>query len=112
MSQYLTRSVTRIRETVTGTDVYGNDTTSETSTVIPNCSWDPRSSLGSENTNAQQQVVSGLMLLCADPAVDIVPTDAIVVEGVRYEVDGEVGRTTGSLLGNDHAAVALRRVTG
>lgn len=111
MSWYLTRTVTRIRRAVTGTDAYGNDITSETSTPILECSWDPRSSLG-EDTDARQQVISGLMLFCADPAVDILPTDAIEVEGIRYEVDGEVGRYTGSRMGNDHAAVALRRVTG
>lgn len=112
MSWYLTRQVTRIRRTGGAEDEYGNETTTETTAVIDGCSWDPRSSLASEDTDARQQVVSGMMLFCADPHVDIRPTDAIEIEGVRYEVEGDVARFTGSRMGNDHAAMALRRVEG
>ncbi len=40
------------------------------------------------------------------------PSDAFLIDSLRYEVDGEVGRFTGGKLGTDHATVALRRTTG
>ena len=112
-SWYLTRTVSRIRPEQTGTDRYGEPIYADGAPVeIDGCSWDPKAPNPEELGDPRTAVVSGLLLYCADPAVDIEPTDSIEVEGVRYDVDGEVGRFTGSRLGNDHAVVALRRVEG
>lgn len=110
---YMTRTVNRYRRTVTGTDPYGNEITTLTGPVpITGCSWDPRSS--EEETNAgRQAVVSGLMWYCTDPNVDVVSSDILEVDGIRYEVDGEVGRYKGARFPqNNHAVAALRRVEG
>ncbi len=44
--------------------------------------------------------------------MDIRATDRATVDGLRYEVRGEVARHRRSRLGNDHAHVILERVTG
>lgn len=93
-------------------DSRGNDIYDQVPFDVENCAWEPRQSLGSENVDAAQQVVSGLALYCADPDVDVRATDAAMVDGLRYEVKGEVARHRGSRLGNDHAAMVLERVTG
>ncbi len=110
MSWYLVNTVTVIDRQVAGEDDYGNDVHADVQTVVDGCAWNPRTS--SENLEAQQQVVSGMMLFCDDPDVPIYPTSAVIIDGTTYEVDGEVGRFTGSRMGNDHAEIPLRLVTG
>ena len=121
MSWHLTRSATHIRRRLRVDaqgqplrDKYQNDLYDETSAPLSGCTWEPRATLASdaENVEARQQVTSGLNFYCDDPAVDIRAIDALIVDGLRYEVDGEVARYTGSRMGNDYATVALRRETG
>jgi hypothetical protein len=56
--------------------------------------------------------VSGRVLIApADAPIEA--ADAIrFPDGLVFEVDGEVGRWSGSLTDLDHIEVALRRVTG
>lgn len=93
-------------------DAYGNDVYEDVPFDLPNCAWEPRQSLSSENVEAAQQTVSGLMLFCADPDAPVTAKDAATIDGVTYEVEGEVARFKGSRLGNDHAAMVLKRVKG
>jgi hypothetical protein len=114
VSWYLTRTVTLVRRQKVGEDDRGNDVYDDVEVPLERCSWNERSSMGAEDVEARQQVISGRMLFCEDPNADVRPTDAIKFpdrDGL-YEVDGEVGRETGSRMGNDHMAVALRRVGG
>jgi hypothetical protein len=90
----------------------GNDVYVDVDFDLPNCSWEPRQSLFSENVEAAQQTVSGLMLFCADPDAPVNEKDAATIDGVKYEVEGEVARFRGSRLGNDHSAMVLKRVKG
>lgn len=89
-------------------DAYGNDqyTTSSTS----GAAWyEPRAS--SENTAARDQVVDGLWLYLPLGST-IRATSAVIVDGIRYEVDGEPGRQPGGLAVEGYVKVALTRVQG
>lgn len=115
---HLTRGVTVVKRRPKldedGTPVeddYGNAMHETTEVELGGCDWEPRQSLFSENVEARQQTVDGLTLTCDDPAADISAVDELIVDGVRYQVDSEVGRFTGS--GDlDHAVVVLKRVNG
>jgi hypothetical protein len=111
-SWYLTRTATQIRREVVGEDEYGSDVYEDVEVTLEDCSWDPRSSLGGEDVDARNQVVDGMMLFCGDPDADIKPTDAFRLDGVEYEVDGEVARYRQTRMGQDGVAVALKRVSG
>lgn len=116
-SKYLTQTVTFTgrRLVVDGDgnpvpDSRGNDVYNETPFDVPGCTWEPRTT--SESTDNREQVVTGLTLYCADPHVDVREKDAATIDGLDYEVEGDVQRHTGSLFGNDYAEIALKRVTG
>ncbi len=113
-SWHLRRTVTVVRREKTGVDKYNDPVFGDVEIELSGCSWDERSTLGSESVEAQQQVVSGRNLFCVDPSADVRATDAVRFpdNGLTYEVDGEVGRVTGTRLGNDHMAVGLRLVSG
>src|SRR4051812_41516084 len=94
-------------------DRYQNDVLTNTDFDVPGCTWEPRVSVGAEDsTDSAQQVPSGLNLFCDDPDVDVRATDRATIEGLRYEVRGAVARYRFSRLGNNHALVILERVTG
>lgn len=93
-------------------DRYNNEQYDDVDFDVPGCSWEPRMSVGSENVEAAQQVVSGMTVICDDPDAPVTAQDACTIDGLKYEVDGEVGRFRGSRMGNDQAVIVLRRVTG
>lgn len=94
-------------------DRYGNDVLGNVDFDVPGCTWEPRVSVGSENSmDSAQQVTSGLNVFCDDPDVDVRATDRVTIEGKRYEVRGEVARHRQSRMGNDHAMIIVERVTG
>lgn len=102
--------VTLRRRTVEGQDEYGNDQWVTVTIPVDGCVVHPRIS-GAESVEVGAQVVAGAWLY-APAGTPIDADDAIEVEGITYEVDGEPGlwRTlhgTPSL-----QQVALRRVTG
>ncbi len=121
MSQLLTRTVPLLRQQLRVDengqpvrDRYQNDVYDEVTLQVPDCTWEPREAPGSdaEDTDRRQLVISGLVLYCANPAVDIRPTDALLIDSKRWEVDGEIGRYSGGRMGTDHAVVPLRRTAG
>lgn len=110
MSAFMTRTVTLLRRDITGTDEFGNDVSGTTEVPITGCDWQPRSSVG-ENLDARQQVVAG-MVLYLPGAVGVDADDRFRIEGKEYDVDGEPGVWSGSLMGSDYTEVVLRRVRG
>jgi|tagenome__1003787_1003787.scaffolds.fasta_scaffold17558782_2 hypothetical protein len=94
------------------TDRYGNDVYEDVPFTVDRCAWEPRESTSKESNDGEQHVESGLNLYCADPAVDVRATDKATIDGLLYEVVGRPARFTGSRMGNDHAHIVLKRVTG
>jgi hypothetical protein len=94
-------------------DRYGNDVLGDVDFDVPDCAWEPRVSVGSEDqTDSAQQVTSGLNVFCDNPNVDVRATDRVTIEGERYEVRGRVARYKNSRMGNDHAHIIVEQVTG
>lgn len=108
MTAFFARTAVRERREKVGEDDYGNDLFETTQTTIERCEWQPRSS--SENVSARDQLVSGLMFY-APEGTDLRHTDALLLDGERYEVDGDVGRWSGVAIPG-YVETALRRVTG
>ena len=93
-------------------DRYGNDVYDQVTFDVPECVWEPRGP-GEENlTQRSDQVTTGLVVYCTDPAVDVREQDKATIDGLDYEVKGRPARFTGSRWGNDYAAIYLERVTG
>lgn len=101
--------VTLITRTVSGQDAYGNDTFTETQTTI-NAAFAPGTSL---ELVQGQDLVTIQPTLYLPPDVDPNPIDAVLVDGQRYDVDGDtdvwMSPFTGWHPGN---VVKLKRVTG
>lgn len=90
---------------LSGEDEYGNDVYAEVDVPLDGCQVFPRSSV-SENVQARDQVVSGLILLVPASA-PVTWWSAVKVGGVKYEVDGDV-----QPWGRDFLQASLSRVTG
>jgi hypothetical protein len=104
--------VTRLRSTPGGVDIDGYPVVSTTTeTELGGVFVAPRQSL--EITDrARAGVIVGLTLY-GPIDTDIVHTDRLRVDGVLYEVDGEVGQWTQPMSGwRAGLTVALSRVTG
>lgn len=95
-----------------GVDKFGDpDGSPETTHVVAGCAVVPRGS--SESDNRGTTVITGLTLY-APYGADIGPADVILLpSGLRYTVQGEVGRWKNWHTGREAGLeVALQRVTG
>ena len=102
-------TITLIRRGVIGEDVDGNDVKGEiTSEVVG--AFDP--AIGFERTGGMDQVSSQPQVLL--PAGTVVGSvDAVMVRGLRYEVDGVANVWNSPFTGwNAGVVVPLKRVTG
>lgn len=79
-------TVTLVQRTVSGKDEYGNDTYSEVQTDIPNCVFVPSSS--TEIIQFTDQVATSVTVF-VPYGTDVDYLDAVIVGGIRYEVQGE-----------------------
>ena len=78
--------VTILHRTVTGRDEYGNDTYTSTSEVVGPCSVQQGSSR--ENQAFNDQVITGVTVFMPY-GTEVGYLDAIVINGVQYEVNGD-----------------------
>lgn len=84
-------TISRVRLDPGGTDQYGDPTAgTETATAIPDAFVAPRMSNDIEG-RAHTGVIVGLTLY-APYSFDIAADDLVDVDGVRYRIDGEVGK--------------------
>jgi SPP1 family predicted phage head-tail adaptor len=105
-------SIVRIRSSPGGVDQYGDPIPStETRKVIAGAFVGPRESNDLSDAG-RVGVIVGLSLFAPYDA-DIVKTDEIEVDGVRFTIDGEVGRWRHPLTGWEAGlTAALERVEG
>lgn len=102
--------VTLVSRAVSGQDSYGNDVYGEMQTVIPGCPVWPRSS--SENVQGGDLTVVGVATLLPS-GTDVAAVDAVLIGGLRYEVDGEPAHYRSPFTNLDPGVLLnLRRVTG
>jgi hypothetical protein len=90
-------------------DEYGKPVIGPPTTTAVRAWYEPRSS--TEDTNARDQVVWGYWV-AVDLDVDLDAYDAIVIDGLDYEVDGEAGRQPGGFLVPGFQKVAVARASG
>jgi hypothetical protein len=103
------QQITLITRTRSGQDTYGNDIYTESSTVVT----------GAFNPGTSVELVQGQDLLTVQPTIYLPPDvqpqaiDAVEVDGLRFDVDGDTNvwqsPFTGWQPGN---VVKLKRVTG
>lgn len=79
-------TVTLITRTPTGQDALGNDVFTDTTVDVANCFFDPGGSV--ELVQGQDMVTTKPTLYLPDEALTVGPFDQVVVDGVKYEVDG------------------------
>lgn len=101
------------------TDDYGNNVMDSTTVDLPNALYDPKPVTSvmyagkMEIEDRQDHVTEFGILIVADPQVDMIFSDYVVVDGGKpFEVLGPVERHTGSRMGNDYAMCPIRRVSG
>lgn len=104
--------IRRVRATPGGTDAYGDPVESTTSTtVIPRAFVAPQQ--GSENNDPGRAGVTVGLTLYAPPGTDLLHTDQVDIDGVRYDVEGEVAAWEHPFTGwRPGVVVALRRAQG
>lgn len=102
-------SITLLTRTKGAPDAYGNDTWTTTSSTVR----------GAFNPGASSEAVQGQDLLTVQPAVYLPPgtvvaaVDAVQVDGLTYEVDGNPNAWTNPFTAHDFGVeVRLKRVTG
>lgn len=78
--------VTLITRTVSGKDALGNDVFATTQTAVPRCGFDPGHSV--EDVQGRDMIVTRPRLLLPHGAPVPAAIDAVIVNGVTYEVDG------------------------
>lgn len=102
-------TITLIRRVVTGRDAQGNQIYGETTTDVSGA-YDP--AIGFERTDGMDQVSSQPQVYL--PAGTVVGSvDAVVVRGLRFEVDGVANVWNSPFTGwNAGVVVPLKRVTG
>jgi hypothetical protein len=102
--------VLRVKGAATGGfDDYGNPTYSAPSDVTSRAWYEPRGS--SEDTAAKDQVVDGYWVYLPLSA-PLDAADAVLIEGVAYQVVGDPGRQPGGFLVPGFLKAAVERVTG
>ena len=101
------------------TDDYGNAVMNVTTVDLPNALYDPKPVTSvmyagkMELEDRQDHVTEFGILIVADPNVDMIFSDSVVVDsGKPFEILGPVERHTGSRMGNDYAMCPIRRVSG
>lgn len=104
-------TVQRIRRTRTGENALGQPVYSESTTSIAVHGMEPTNETEKYTAALAGRTVSDLKLL--SPTGDFLPNDAVVVDGVTYEVDGEVqDQTKGPFVpGFGGFVIGLRKVT-
>ncbi|OBG32419.1 hypothetical protein [Mycolicibacter heraklionensis] len=101
--------VQRIRRTQTGENALGQPIYADSVTSVAVYGWQPSSEMERHTAALAGRTVSDLKLL--SPTGDFKSSDAVVINGVTYEVDGEVEDFTKGPFGfNPGFAVGLRRV--
>lgn len=100
-----------VRSTPGGLDPHGAPLPStETRHELPGAFTAPRTS---SDVAGREGIVVGLTLFAPDPAADITHDDGVEVDGIRYEIDGEIGRWVNPHgPGADGITVALKRGQG
>lgn len=78
--------VTVRHRTVSGQDDYGNDTYSYTTAEVGPCSIQQASSR--EDVSFNDQVITGITVYMP-PGTDIEYIDAMIIDGIEYEINGE-----------------------
>jgi hypothetical protein len=103
------RDVSLVRRTKSGTDAYGNDAFTTTTTVVK----------GAFAPGGSTEQVQGQDVLITQPTVylpagtDVSAVDAIDIDGDRFEVDGTPNHWMNPFTGwQPGVEVRLRRVTG
>lgn len=84
--------VQRIRRTQTGENALGQPVYAESTTSVSVHGWEPTSQEERYTAALAGRTVSDLKLL--SPTGDFKSSDAVVINGVTYEVDGEVADYT------------------
>lgn len=101
--------ITLIRRTVTSRDSDGNNVYNETAVSVAG-GFDP--AIGFESTNAMDQV-STQPQVYLPPGTVVDSIDAVVVRGLRYEVDGVANDWRSPFTGwAPGVVVPLKKVTG
>lgn len=105
-------TIVRVRATPGGTDQYGDPLPStEDREPLPGAFTAPRESSDIED-RGREGVIVGLTLY-APHGSDVLHTDQIEVDGVLYDVDGEVGSWEHPMSGwKPGITAALSRATG
>lgn len=103
------RSVSLVRRSKSGTDAYGNDAFTTTSTVVR----------GAFAPGGSTEQVQGQNVLITQPTLylpagtDVSSVDAVDIDGDRFEVDGSPNDWTSPFTGwSPGVEVRLKRVTG
>jgi hypothetical protein len=103
--------VTLIARTVSGKDALGNDVFTPVQTSILRCGFDPGHSV--EDVQGRDMVTVQPRLLLPPDAALPAAIDAVIVNGVTYEVDGSPNSMTNPLTGwHAGTVVNLKEVTG
>jgi hypothetical protein len=104
------QTVTLISRVVSGTDAYGNDTYSETSTDISPCVVQPASS--TETIQWTDEVATDLTVFMPY-GTDVEAVDAVEINGDRYEVQGDVSSWVSPFSGHTSPIqMRVRKVSG
>lgn len=110
MSYPTPHTVSRIRRTKTGENALGQPIYSDTATPVAVYGWQPTNQQERYTAELAGRTVSDLKLL--SPTGDFKSSDAVVIDGVTYEVDGEVEDFTHGPFGfTPGFAIGLRRVS-
>lgn len=104
-------TVQRIRRTPNGENALGQAIYTETVTTVAVYGWQPSSELERYTAALAGRTVTDLKLL--SPTGDFASSDAVVIDGVAYEVDGLVENcNTGPFDFSPGYVINLRRVSG
>lgn len=104
------KTVTLVTRSVTGQDAFGNDVYTESSSDVAQVPVWPRGA--TELVQGQDTTITGLSALLPE-WTNVAAIDAVIVDGNRYEVDGEPGRFESPFTGlNPGVLVNLSRVAG
>lgn len=104
-------TVTLITRTISGQNAQGNDVFTTTSTSIPNCAFDPGTSI--EILNGRDTVITQPTVYLPSEAQSVFPIDAVTVNGTTYEVDASPNYNVNPFTGwQPGIVVKLKQVTG
>jgi hypothetical protein len=104
------QTVTLIKRSVNGTDGYGNDTYGETTVKVSPCVIQPSGS--TEDIQWTDEVATDLTVFMPY-GTDVDAVDAVDINGVRYEVQGDVSSWVSPFSGKTSPIqMRVRKVTG